>query len=172
MATYASILGLNNSMDRGAWGLRSMGSQRVGHDWATRLSLSDSQLITSAVVISGERQRNSAIHTHVSIFPQTPLPSRLPHNIEPSSLCYVVGLCWLSILNIAVCTCPSQTFNCPFPPSFPHLATISSSSKSVNLFLFCKQVHLCHFFLDSLYKGCYRIFLILCPTYFTQHDNL
>ena len=26
---------LENSMDRGAWWLQSMGSQRVGHDWAT-----------------------------------------------------------------------------------------------------------------------------------------
>ena len=40
--------------------------------------------------------------------PQTPLPPRLPHNIEQSSLCYTVGPCWLSILNRAVCTCPSQ----------------------------------------------------------------
>ena len=31
--------------------------------------------------------------------PQTPLPSRLLHNIEQSSLCYTVGPCWLSILN-------------------------------------------------------------------------
>ena len=45
----------------------------------------------------------------VSILPQTPFPSRLPHNIKQSSLCYTVGPCWLSILSIVVCTCPSQT---------------------------------------------------------------
>ena len=50
---------------------------------------------------SGGQQRDSAMHTHVSILPQTPLPSRLPHNIEQSSLCYTVGPSWLSILNIA-----------------------------------------------------------------------
>ena len=33
---------------------------------------------------------NSAIHTHVSILGQTRLPSRLPCNIEQSSLCYTV----------------------------------------------------------------------------------
>ena len=44
-----------------------------------------------------------ALYIHVSIFPQVPLPSRLPHNIEQSSMCYTVGPCWLSILNIAVC---------------------------------------------------------------------
>ena len=59
---------------------------------------------------------------HVSILPQTPFPSRLPHNIKQSSLYYTVGLCWLSILSIAVCTCPSQT---PYRyPPFP-LAIIS-----------------------------------------------
>ena len=43
------------------------------------------------------------------ILPQTPLPSRLPHNMEQSSLCYAVGPCWSSSLNIAACTCPSLT---------------------------------------------------------------
>ena len=44
------------------------------------------------VVVSGRQQRDSAIHIHVSILPQTPFPSRLPHNIEQSSLCYTEGL--------------------------------------------------------------------------------
>ena len=57
-----------------------------------------------------EQPRDSAIHIHVSILPQTPFPSRLPHNIEQISLCYTVGPCWLSIiLNTTVCTCPPQT---------------------------------------------------------------
>ena len=37
-------------------------------------------LINNAVIISGEQQRASAMHVHVSILPQTPLPSRLPRN--------------------------------------------------------------------------------------------
>ena len=40
------------------------------------------QPINSTVTVSGGKQRNSAIHIHVSILPNTPLPSRLPHNIE------------------------------------------------------------------------------------------
>ena len=32
MASHSNILAWKNPMDRGAWGLRSMGSQRVGHD--------------------------------------------------------------------------------------------------------------------------------------------
>ena len=74
-------------------------------------------------VISGEQWRDSAIYTHVSILPQTPLPSRLPHNTEQSSLCCAVGPCWLSILNTAVCPCPSQTPWLSLPTSFslsPH----------------------------------------------------
>ena len=42
-------------------------------------------------------------------FLQTSLPSRLPHKIEQSSMAYTAGPCWLSILSIAVCTCPSPT---------------------------------------------------------------
>ena len=57
------------------------------------------------------RERTS--HTYICIHSaQTALPSRLPHNIEQSSLCWTVGPYWLSILNRAVRTCPSQTPNC------------------------------------------------------------
>ena len=59
------------------------------------------------MIASDRPQRNSATHTHVSILPQIPLLSRLPHNTEQSSLCYKVGPCCLSVLNTAVCTCPS-----------------------------------------------------------------
>ena len=63
--------------------------------------------------------------------PQTPLSSRLPHNTEQSSVCYIAGTCWLSILNIAMCICPAQTYHSPCP--HPH--NWSSVSKSVSLFL-------------------------------------
>ena len=67
------------------------------------------QPMNNVVIASGEQQRDSAIHMQVSILPQTHLPSRLPCNIEQSSMSYTAGPCWLSTLNIAVCTCPSQT---------------------------------------------------------------
>ena len=51
--------------------------------------------------VSGRQQRGLAIHIYVSILPQTPLSSRLPHNIEQFpvlySRCYIVGPCLLSI---------------------------------------------------------------------------
>ena len=44
--------------------------------------------------------------TYVCIhFPQTPLPSSLPHNTEQGSTCYTVSACWLSIFNTAGYTC-------------------------------------------------------------------
>ena len=53
-------------------------------------------MINKAVIVSGEQQRDSAIHIHVPILPQTPLPSRLSRNTEQSSMCCIVGPCWLS----------------------------------------------------------------------------
>ena len=83
------------------------------------------QPVNNIVIVSGEQKRDSVMHMHVSTLPQTPLPSRLPLNIEQSSICYTVGPCWLSVLNTAICTCPFQT-NYVFPPSFPQ-TTINSS---------------------------------------------
>ena len=44
------------------------------------------------LLVSGEQRRDSAIYIHVFILLQTPFPSRLPHNIEQHSKCYIVGL--------------------------------------------------------------------------------
>ena len=38
MATHSRILPWRLATDRGAWGLQSMRSQRVGHDWVTKSS--------------------------------------------------------------------------------------------------------------------------------------
>ena len=54
------------------------------------------------MIVSGGQQRGSAIPIYLSILPQTPLPFKLPHNTEQSSMYCRVGPCWLSILNIAV----------------------------------------------------------------------
>ena len=63
-------------------------------------------LTDNVVIVSGVQQSDSVIH--VSILFQIIFPFRLLHNIEQSSLCYTIGPCWLSILNISVCTCPFQ----------------------------------------------------------------
>ena len=51
-------------------------------------------LINNIVIVLGGQQRDSAIRTHISILPQTLLPSSLLCNMGESSLCYT-GLCWL-----------------------------------------------------------------------------
>ena len=76
------------------------------------------QPINNIVIVSGGQQRDSAIHTHISILPKT--PSHPAHNIEQSSMRCTVGPCQLSILNIAVCTRPSQTPQLPLPHNPPH----------------------------------------------------
>ena len=43
--------------------------------------------VNNVVLVSDGQQGDSALHRHVSILPQIPFPSRLPHNIEQSSLC-------------------------------------------------------------------------------------
>ena len=53
--------------------------------------------MNNVVLVSDEQRRNSAIHIHISILPQTPLPSRLPQNSEQSCVCYAVGPGWLSM---------------------------------------------------------------------------
>ena len=50
------------------------------------------------MIVLGGQQRDSAIHIHVTILSQTPLPSRLPHSIGQSSLCSTVGPCRLKFL--------------------------------------------------------------------------
>ena len=93
---------------------------------AGRFFFITSELTNNVVRVSGEQQRDSAIwdvyiYTYTqryrSILPSTPLPSTLPHNIEQSSTCYIVGRCWLSILKIAIL---HLTFN---PSGFPFQIT-------------------------------------------------
>ena len=68
---------------------------------------------------SGGTQSYIYIYIYIPILPQTPLPSRLPQNIEQSSLCYTVGPCWVSILNVAMHMCSFQSPELSLPPILP-----------------------------------------------------
>ena len=73
------------------------------------------------MIISGEQQRDSAIHTHVSILLQTP-PTHPGCHITLSRVpcACTVGPCWLSVLfrcfnycwalKLCSCTCPHSLF--------------------------------------------------------------
>ena len=66
-----------------------------------------------------DRKGLSQTYMHIAMLPQTPLPSRLPPVLEQSSLCCPAGPCWFSMLNTAVCPCPSRTPWLSLPLSFP-----------------------------------------------------
>ena len=53
--------------------------------------------MNNVVIVSDEQWRNSAVHIHISILPQTPLPSRLSQSSEQSCVCYAEGPGWLSM---------------------------------------------------------------------------
>ena len=61
------------------------------------------QLINNLVLVSSVQKSYSVIH--VSIPFQILVPFRLLQNTEQSSLFYIVGPYWLSVLNTEVCTC-------------------------------------------------------------------
>ena len=118
MATHSSILALRIPWTEEPGRLQSMGLKES--DTTERLNYHLRLPINNIVMVSGAQQSASGIHMHASIFPLTPLPSRLPHNIKQSSLGCTVGPCWLSILITAVCTHHPKLPNYPFLPS-PHL---------------------------------------------------
>ena len=68
--------------------LLSMGSQRVRHDWATKLNWTESQLTCCD---SFRCTAEGLSHTYICIIhPQGPLLFSLPHKVEHTSLCYTV----------------------------------------------------------------------------------
>ena len=103
------------------------------------------QLIYNVVLVSAVQQSESVIHIHISTLFKILFPYRSLQSIEQCSLCYTVGAYQLSILYVVVCICQSQSPNLSLPTPSP-LVTIGLLSTSVTLFLFCKQVHLYHFF--------------------------
>ena len=56
MATQSHILAWRIPMDRGAWGLQSMGLPRVGHNWATKHTQRQEKDDVSAQLKSGEKK--------------------------------------------------------------------------------------------------------------------
>ena len=102
MATHSSVPGMGEP-----GGLPSMGLHRVGHN-RTDLAAAAAYIYSVFIYI--------VIHIYfqffyiysvlyVYILLQILFPYRLLQNIECRSLCYTVGLCWLSILYIVVCIC-------------------------------------------------------------------
>ena len=106
------------------------------------------------MTVSAGQQKDSVVHIHVFVLPQTPLPSRLPRNSEQSFLCYTVGPCWLSTLNTALAVCSTCVYmSIPNPlnygektavvarwPLGPFIAALSSSNSALQ---WSKSLHTC-----------------------------
>ena len=76
--------------------------------------LTEVQLGYNVILVSDAQQSDSVLYIHIYVYIHTCeyislfqilFPYRLLENIEHSSLCYTVGLCYLSILYIVVCIC-------------------------------------------------------------------
>ena len=95
--------------------------------------------IYNVVLVSGVQQRESVIHRHISTLIQILFQYRPKQSIEYSPLCYTAGHYLLSVLQIVMCTCQSQSSNLSLPLTYP-LITISLFSASVTLFLFYRHI--------------------------------
>ena len=93
--------------------------------------------------------REAAILSRVSILPQTPLLSRMPHNIEQNSMCYSRSLLVIHFKYSNVYLSLPNSLTITSPHLFI-LATISSFCKSMSLFLFCKFISVISFYIPHI----------------------
>ena len=86
----------------------------------------------------------------------------LSRAIEYSSTLYVWTLLIISskCINNSLYLPTPKSQSIPLPPPISPLANTSLESMSMSLFLFCRQVYLCHI-LDSICKWCYMVFVFL-----------
>ena len=122
-------------------------------------------LINSVGIVSGGQQRNSAIHMHAFILPQTPLLSRLTHNTEQSSMCRVLwAVCtptsWLSHDQIGVQKKKANGFICVFRTYSLDFRFISSSAKLCQYTILMKLEYETHISYQMALK-LQRVFLMV-----------
>ena len=83
----------------------------------TQLELLNNKIVDYQCCVSFRCTAKRFSYTYICIyfFFQILFPFLLLNNIAQSSLCCTVGPGWLSILNLAVCTCQSKLSNYPSP---------------------------------------------------------
>ena len=86
------------------------------------------QPINNVVIVSNGQQRESGYIYVYPFSPQTPLPFRLPHNVEQSSWCCTVGP-----FDTVMCTCPSQLPKNPFPLNHKFVFQVCESVSVLSL---------------------------------------
>ena len=102
------------------------------------------QPINNVVIVLGEQQRDSSIHTHISILFQTPFPSRLPYSTGQSFLfLYSISLLIIHFKHSRVCVSipnaqmPTILSPHPSPWQPPRQPTNHVCSLSLWAFFFC-----------------------------------
>ena len=110
---------------------RLAGYSSWGHKKSDTTEHTHSQLTSNVVIVSGKQWRDSAIHIHGSILPQTPLPSKLPHNTEQSYVLYSSSLLVICFKYSSLYMSIPKSLTIPSPHSSP-LITLSSFSKFVS----------------------------------------
>ena len=110
---------LENPRDRGAWWAAIYGVAQ-SQTRLKRLSSSSSSIADLQCCISFRYTTKwfSFTYTFKNFF-QILFPFRLLQSIKQNSLCYIINLCWFSILNIVVyiCSVPNLQFIHP-PPNW------------------------------------------------------
>ena len=89
-----------------------------------------SQSTNSVVIVSGDQRKDSDIHIHVSILPQSPLPFKLPHDC---SLSPRIELTLLGFVRQPITEWSLQIPENPAlasPPNPPYLVTLQPQLKS------------------------------------------
>ena len=120
MATHSSILSWEIPWSEEPGELQSMGSQRVQHDSMTK-KIADEQRCDSFKLTGKGLSRVYTYmqYLHISIVPQTPLPPRLPHIVEQSSLCSTVQVS--SVAQLCPTLCNPMDRSMPGLPVHPQL---------------------------------------------------
>ena len=138
LTVVASLVVERRLQARGLQQLWHVGSVVVAHGLQSTGSVVVAHSLSVSMGSPWIREQTRVPYIGSGFLTTAPPERSLLQNIEQHSLCYTVGLCWLSILNIAVCTCQSQTPSLSLPLHPSPVVTIISFSKSLSLFLFCK----------------------------------
>ena len=148
LATHSSVLAWKIAWTEEPGGLQSMGSQKLGHDWATNTFTFAYTYMYMYVCIYIYIYY---IHTHIYSLFQILFHYNFLGNI--------VGPCCFSILYIAVYICQVQASNVSLSCPFPWITKVCFLGRWV-CFCFVNKF-ICIIFLDSIYKWYHMIFVFL-----------
>ena len=160
MATHSRILAWRIPRTEEPGRLQSVGSQRVGHNWTTanrNIMVGLQCCINFSCIVKWLSYTDIYIPFYILFY--LLYPRRL--NIVPRAAQMPLFIIHPIYNGLHLLTLNSQSV----PPLFPsHLAATSLFSMTVNLFLFCRSISLCHI-LPSTYKRYHMVCFSLSDLY-------